>query len=296
MNALPVRDIDPLSIRLFLAALEEGSLAKAAARLCLVPSAVSKRMSEMEEAFGVPLLERGAWGARATPAGQVLAGHARQLLYDMTRMHKEMAGFANGMRGRIRLAVSVAALSGELPAEIQAFRRDYPQIEISLEEDTTEAVFLAVRQGRADLGIGSDFGHSGLQVFPYGSCQLAAALPPQHLLADRPSLNYAQLLPYEQIELNRPNGISALFERTAARARLPRRISARVSSHETICTLVARGMGVAVVPWFLRQRHPEVCFVPLAGRWARTRICIAVREADACPPALRALLHHLGGR
>ena len=92
------RDIDPVSLRLFLAALEEGSLARAAARENIVPSAVSKRMIEMEEAFGVPLLARGVKGVQATPAGQGLAGHARLLLQQMDRMHREMAGFATGVR------------------------------------------------------------------------------------------------------------------------------------------------------------------------------------------------------
>ncbi len=290
------RDIDPVSLRLFLSALEEGSLARAAARENIVPSAVSKRMSEMEEAFGVPLLERGVKGVQPTPAGNALATHARRLLQDMDRMHREMAGFATGVRGHIRLAVSVAALSGELPAQIQSFRRAYPQIDISLEEDTTQAAFRAVLDGHADVAAGSDFGHDGLQVFACGHCELAAVVPGQHLLADRETLDYAQLLPFEQIELNRDNGISSVFEQAAKDAGVMRRISARVSSHETICMLVARGMGVAVVPQYLKARlaHLDIRFVPLTGPWSSTPICIAVRDPDALSPAARALLAHLG--
>lgn len=296
LPALPVsRDIDPVSLRLFLSALEEGSLARAAARENIVPSAVSKRMSEMEDAFGVPLLERGVKGVQPTPAGNALATHARRLLQDMDRMHSEMAGFATGVRGHIRLAVSVAALSGELPAQIQSFRRAYPQIDISLEEDTTQAAFRSVLEGHADVAAGSDFGHDGLQVFACGHCELAAVVPGQHLLADRETLDYAQLLPFEQIELNRDNGISSVFEQAAKEAGVMRRISARVSSHETICMLVARGMGVAVVPQYLKARlpHLDIRFVPLTGPWSSTPICIAVRDPEALSPAARALLAHL---
>lgn len=292
----PPRDIDPVSLRLFLSALEEGSLARAAARENIVPSAVSKRMSEMEEAFGVPLLERGVKGVQPTPAGDALAAHARRLLQDMDRMHRDMAGFATGVRGHIRLAISVAALSGDLPAQIQSFRLAYPQIDISLEEDTTQAAFRAVLEGQADVAAGSDFGHEGLQVFPCGHCELAAVVPGQHLLADREILDYAQLLPFEQIELNRDNGISGVFEQAARDAGMTRRISARVSSHETICMLVARGMGVAVVPHYLKPRHAhlDIRFIPLAGPWSSTPICIAVRDPEALSPAARVLLAHLG--
>jgi DNA-binding transcriptional LysR family regulator len=292
----PVRDIDPISLRLFLSALEEGSLARAAARENIVPSAVSKRMSEMEEAFGVPLLERGVKGVQATPAGNALATHVRRLLQDLEHMHREMAGFARGVRGRVRLAVSVAALSGDLPARIQSFRRAHPEIDILLQEDTTQAAFRAVLEGLADVAAGSDFGHDGLQVFPYGHCELAAVVPGQHVLAQRETLDYAQLLPFEQIELNRDNGISSVFEQTAQAMGVTRRISARVSGHETICTLVARGMGVAVVPLYLkaRQAHLDIRFIPLTGPWSSTPLCIAVRDPDALAPAARTLLAHLG--
>ncbi len=290
------RDIDPVSLRLFLAALEEGSLARAAARENIVPSAVSKRMSEMEDAFGVPLLERGVKGVQPTPAGNALATHVRMVLQSMDRMRREMAGFATGVRGSIRLAVSVAALSGELPAQIQSFRRAYPQIDISLEEGTTQEVFRAVLDGQADVAVGSDFGHDGLQVFTCGRCDLAAVVPGQHLLADRDTLDYAQLLPFEQIELNRDNGISAVFQQAAQDAGVARRISARVSSHETICMLVARGMGVAVVPMYLKARHAnlDIRFIPLSGAWSSTSLCIAVLGLEALPPAARVLLAHLG--
>ncbi len=290
------RDIDPVSLRLFLAALEEGSLARAAARENIVPSAVSKRMIEMEEMLGVPLLARDVKGVQATPAGQALAGHARLVLQQMERMRREMAGFATGVRGRIRLAASVAALSGDLPPQIQSYLRAYPQIEIELEESTTQQVFQEVLARHAAVAVGSDFGHDGLQVFACGYCELAAVVPAQHLLADSEVLDYAQLLPYEQIELNRDNGISAVFEQAAREAGVARRISARVSSHETICNLVARGMGVAVVPMYLKPRHAsqDIRFIALSGPWSGTPLCIAVRELDTLPPAARALLAHLG--
>lgn len=290
------RDIDLVTLRLFLAAIEAGSLARAAARENIVPSAVSKRMSELEEILGVPLLERGVKGVQATIAGSALATHARLFLQGMDRMRQEMAGFATGVRGQIHLAVSVAALSGELPAYIQSFRRAHPQIDLSLLESTTQEAFRSVLEGAADIAIGSDFGHEGLQVFPWEHCELAAVVPGQHLLADHDILDYEQLLPFEQIELNRENGISGVLEQTARQAGVVRRISARVSAHETICMLVARGLGVAVVPRYLQARHShlDIRFISLSGPWASTPVSIAVKDAQALSPAAWVLLHHLG--
>jgi len=87
------------------------------------------------------------------------------------------------------------------------------------------------------------------------------------------------------------NGISSVFEQAAREAGVTRRISARVSAHETICTLVARGMGVAVVPLYLKARHAhlDIRFIRLTGPWSSTPLCIAVRDPDALAPAARTL-------
>jgi DNA-binding transcriptional LysR family regulator len=292
-----VRDIDPVSIRLFLATLEEGSIARAAARENIVPSAVSKRISEMEAHLKVPLLERGAKGAQATAAGQALAHHARQLLQSMDRMQREMAGYVEGVRGVIKVFASVTSLSGELPADILRFRADRPQIEVDLEERVTPAIYRGVREGLADVGVASEFAsHEGLQVFPYRRYVLAAVLPEGHTLARAKRLAYAELLDNDLVELGRDSGLAQVFDEAAREARISRTVRARVSSFETICMLVARGMGAGVAPLYLKQskeRTLGVRFVPLSDDWAQPRSFVAVREFDALPVAAQAFVSHL---
>jgi len=292
-----VRDIDPVSIRLFLATLEEGSIARAAARENIVPSAVSKRISEMEAQLRVPLLDRGAKGAQATPAGLALAHHARHLLQSMDRMQREMAGYVEGVRGVIKVLASVTSLSGELPADILRFRADRPQIEVDVEERTTPAIYRSVREGLADVGVASEFAsHEGLQVFPYRRYVLAAVLPGGHALAGAKHVAYADLLGDDLVELGRDSGLSLVFDEAAREARTSRTVRARVSSFETICMLVDRGMGVGVAPLYLKaakERALGVRFVPLSDAWAQPRSFVAVRDFDALPPAAQAFVSHL---
>lgn len=292
-----MRDLDPVSIRLFLATLEEGSIARAAAREAIVPSAVSKRISELEAQLRVPLLDRGAKGAQATPAGQALAHHARHLLQSMDRMQREMAGYVEGTRGVIQLLASVTSLAGELPADILRFRAERPQIEVDVEERVTPAIYRAVRDGLADVGVASEFAsHEGLQVFPYRRYVLAAVVPAGHVLAGQERVAYADLLGDDLVELGRDSGISQVFDDAAREARTSRTVRARVSSFETICTLVARGMGVGVAPLYLKpakERTLDVRFVPLSDAWARPRSFVAVRDYDALPVAAQAFVAFL---
>ena len=297
MKGPAVRDLDPVSIRLFLATLEEGSIARAAARENIVPSAVSKRISDMEAQLRVPLLDRGAKGAQATPAGQALAHHARQLLQSMDRMQREMAGYVDGVRGVIKVLASVTSLSGELPADILRFRADRPQIEVDLEERVTPAIYRGVREGLADVGVASEFAsHEGLQVFPYRRYALAAVLPAGHAHARARRVAYADLLDDDLVELGRDSGIAQVFDEAAREAQASRTVRARVSSFETICSLVARGMGVGVVPLYLKaskERSLGVRFVPLSDAWAQPRSFVAVRDLETLPVAVQAFVAHL---
>ncbi len=292
-----MRDIDPVSIRLFLATLEEGSIARAAARESIVPSAVSKRISEMEAELRVPLLDRSVKGVHPTPAGEAFAHHARTLLQGMDRMQREMAGYVDGVRGLIKVLASVTSLSGELPSDIMRFRAERPQIEIDVEERTTPLIYRSVREGLADVGVASEFAsHEGLQVFPYRRYALAAVLPAGHPLSNEPQLVYSQLLGDDLVELGRDSGITHVFDDAAREARMSRTVRARVSSFETICTLVDRGLGVGVAPLYLKapkEKTLDVRFVPLADSWAQPRSFVAVRDLDTLPLAARAFVAHL---
>jgi len=292
-----MRDLDPVSIRLFLATLEEGSIARAAARENIVPSAVSKRISEMEAQLRVPLLDRGAKGAQPTPAGQALAHHARHLLQSIDRMQREMAGYVDGVRGVIKVLASVTSLSGELPADILRFRANRAQIEVDVEERVTPAIYRGVREGLADVGVASEFAsHEGLQVFPYRRYVLAAVLPAGHARAKARGIAYADLLDDDLVELSRDSGIAQVFEEAAREAGRTRTVRARVSSFETICTLVAGGMGVGVVPLYLKaakERSLGLRFLPLSDPWAQPRSFVAVRDLDALPMAAQAFVAHL---
>jgi DNA-binding transcriptional LysR family regulator len=197
----------------------------------------------------------------------------------------------------IKVLASVTSLSGELPADILRFRADRPQIEVDLEERVTPAIYRAVREGLGDVGVASAFaGHEGLQVFPYRRCALAAVLPAGHPHAKARGIAYADLLDSDLVELGRDSGIAQVFEEAARAARAARTVRARVSSFETICTLVARGMGVGVVPLYLKaskERSLGLRFVPLSDAWAQLHSFVAVRDLDALPVAAQAFVAHL---
>ena len=120
-------DLDPLSLKLFAAVIEHGSIAGAAERHHIAAAAVSKRMSELEALLRTALLKRTNKGVEATPAGFALLGHAHRLLRDMDEIFVEMRDWADGVRGQVRVCANISAITQFLPREIAQFLRRYPE-------------------------------------------------------------------------------------------------------------------------------------------------------------------------
>lgn len=95
--------LDPTSLRLFVAVVEEQSIAKAAEREHIAAAAISKRISELEDALRTELLTRTNKGVEPTAAGIALLRLARHALHVLKDVHAQMLDFATGTRGQIRI-------------------------------------------------------------------------------------------------------------------------------------------------------------------------------------------------
>ncbi len=291
------RSIDPQSARLFLAIVDEGSIARAAEREHIVPSAVSRRLAELEDRFGVALVERHRRGIRPTPAGESLAHHARMIQQSVERMNDEMDEYVTGIRGHIRVRASASALAAELPSELQSFMRTHDRVRLDLGELTTPHVFREVAEGRADIGIAPDLvRHENLTLLPYRHYRLAAVVPDDHPLANAGPVRFSQVLGYDLVELGQGTALANLIDSAAAQSSTSKRTRIRMTGFEGVCRMVANGMGVGILPAFLEAEqsrvHPLV-FLPLDEHWARPAVCLIVRSLDTLPGAALALVDHL---
>ena len=168
-----------LSLQLFLAIVEKGSIAEAARQSFIAPTAVTKRMQELEDDFGVTLLVRTSKGVLPTAAGSALAQHVRAMTNLSERMHTEMKDYAEGARGHVRLVANASALVENLAEEVARYMSSHPNIRIDLEAAHSGDVIRAVRDGNADIGVFAPpaIADSGLDVRQYRRDRLAVAVP-----------------------------------------------------------------------------------------------------------------------
>src|SRR5215469_14512708 len=116
------------TLRYFLETARAGSIRRAAERLYVAPSAVSRQIALLEQAFGMPLLERHAAGVRLTPAGEVFARQARATVRDFDRLRSEIDDLQKLRRGSVRIFSVAATVTTVVYRALAEFVLAYPGI------------------------------------------------------------------------------------------------------------------------------------------------------------------------
>lgn len=282
---------DILSLQLVLAIAETRSITRGAEREHLALAAASKRLSDLEARLGVPLFERRARGVEPTEAGRALVRHIRALNASLHALESEVAEFAHGIQGHLRIAANASAIAECLPADLAAFSRAHPGIRISLEDLTSAEVQAAVAEGRADVGVFVPPQHeSRLRVLPYREGELAVLVPLGHVLAKKPEVGFDALLDFDFVGLHLGAAVQEqMRERAQALGRaLNDRIQVR--GFDAIAQLVEAGLGVAVLPATVAERLARIFAVQplrLAEPWAQRRYQLAVRDQDVQPAVVQ---------
>ena len=296
-----MRDIDLKTLRLFVAVADCRSMARAAEQEHIEPSAISKRIAQLEDDLGVELLVRGRRGVQTTPAGLALLEHARSILFTMDRIVADAAAFAGGVQGHVRLIATASAIAEALPDDIASFMREpaNERIRVDIEERFSRDLVREVRDGNASLGVCWDrVDFEGLAHRPYRRDRLALAVYAGHPLAGRASLAFAETLAFDHVGLPPTTAVHTMLQRAAASAGLAVSYRVVVSTFDAALRVVAANLGVSVVPLEVGRRGAgeDIELIAIEDAWAERSFAICCRDFAALPPASRRLVEHLQAR
>ncbi len=282
---------DLTTLNLVLAIADTHSITRGAQREHLALAAASKRLSDLEARFGVPLFERRARGVEPTEAGRALVRHIRTLHNNLHALESEVVEFSRGIKGHLRIAATAGAISECLPPDLAAFSREHPQIRISLEDQTSAEIQAAVAEGRADVGIVvPPLLDNRLDGRLYRASTLAAVLPLGHALAERQQLRFEALLEYDIVGLHQGAAVHELMRAEAEGAGRVLKARLQVRGFDAIAQLVEAGLGVAVMPAAVAQRFAQLFRIrPLAldEPWARRDYRLVVRRQAVLPTVVQ---------
>lgn len=289
--------MDLLTLRLLLAARDEGNLARAADREHIAISAVSRRISVFENRYGVRLLDRHDRGVSVTPEGAPILDRIAAALELLEQIARDLQEVKAGVRGHVRLrAHTTAMLSGSLAQRLADFLQQYPDVEVELDEGTSLDIVHAIRVGVCDLGLISGTVESqGIELIPWMEDQLVAVLPVDHRLAAKPRLSLTDLVSEPFIGMQRDSSLLALYRTQAAASgqTLVERVHA--ASFESVRSMIAAGLGVGILPAVacVPADGDRLTYRQLDEPWAHRPLMLCMRDRHALAAAAKLLAAHL---
>lgn len=289
--------LDPVSLSCFVSTIEEGTIARAAAREHIVPSAISKRIAELEDVLQSKLLTRTNKGVEPTTAGLALANLARGLLHDIDAVYAQMRDYASGTRGHVRVVANISAITQFLPRDIRSFLAEYPYVAIQLEERTSGTIARTVVENAADVGVFVEGPHAaGIETFPFHSDELVVITPSQHPLARRRSVTFVDTLGFDYVGLHTGSAINALLVERASAANMTLRLRIQVTSYSALCLMVEAGLGIGILPALSARPYVDtlrIREIPLNEPWRRRQLVVGVRSYASLSIAAKLFVDHL---
>ncbi|MFE7776905.1 LysR family transcriptional regulator [Streptomyces sp. NPDC057445] len=288
---------DPTRLAALVAVAEAGSITRAATRLGFTPPALSQQLAKLEREAGAALLVRHHRGARLTPAGEVLAAHARRVLDEMDRARHELARLAGLSGGRLRVGTFTTAGVHLLPPVLSSFRRSHPDVELTVAEYEPPDGVAAVASGEVDLALTHAYEPAEPFPLPAGVClepllveELVLVTAPGQLLAGGSGRLRVEELAGRPLISSAPSHPSRKgVEDALAKAGATPAVVCESPGYALVCALVSAGLGVAVVPEMVASMASSPLGVRHLEPPAFRRTISVAHLGDASGPAARSL-------
>jgi len=278
--------------RSFIAVAEEMHFGRAAAKLNLTQSPLSRQIQMLEQTLGVTLLDRTTRAVRLTPAGRTFLAEAYRVLAAAESAARITRRAARGESGVIRLSFTAASAYRTLPRVVAHVRARLPEVDLVLAEMVSDEQILALEENRTDLAILRPAPilqdpRSSIATAPLVSERLLLAVPRGHRLATGriPTL---QDLDGEAFVTWSPKGgryfidlLDTLFETGGVAPRIVQ----RVNQVHAMLALVGAGIGIALVPASTRGNSmADIRLRPISlPATARPELLLAWRRDNANP-------------
>ncbi|MEM1310147.1 MAG: LysR family transcriptional regulator [Cyanobacteria bacterium P01_H01_bin.153] len=272
-------------LRALVAIAETGTFSDAALQLDLSQSSVSHAIATLEDELGVVLLTRGRQGAVLTPLGKEITVEAHRMMQSLETI-AQLAQRARGLQqGVVRIAGFRSVATHILPEVIQQFRRDYPGIQVSIEESPTyHQVEQAVRQGQADIGFtylptSADFEAWELLRDRY------ILLTPLTDQAPQAARTWDDIFKQPLILAPPEDGCREILQQHLAAAGHNIEPAYEVREDSTILSMVQQGLGVTIMAHLAAQPiPPNLAIAELPAPVERVIGVIQLAEALQPPP------------
>ncbi|GAA3577547.1 LysR family transcriptional regulator [Streptomyces osmaniensis] len=286
-------------MRYVVAVAETRNFTRAAERCFVVQSSLSHRIAGLERELGVKLFARSSRRVELTSAGVAFVAAARECLAAADRAVADAAAATGVVRGRLAVGVIVTTAAVDVPDLLQRYRARYPDVHVVLRSGRSDELAAAVRDGELDiafLGLPEGERPSGVETLVLDHDEHALVVPAGHRLAGARRVTLEEIAEETFVDFAAGTPARAQSDRAFAAAGLVRDVAYEAGVVELISRLVARGLGIALLPSAyarpLAAGDPELALVRVLDGPHRLEYLVWSRFNPS--PATRAMLDVLG--
>jgi DNA-binding transcriptional LysR family regulator len=238
-------------LRYLVALAQERHFTRAAAREHIAQPALSQQIRRLEDELGLTLVERTTRRVEMTEAGRLLLARARRVLAELDAAHTEMQALRGVEVGHVTVGALHTMGVVDLSLVLAIFHRRHPNVELTVREQSSEELAEMLRVDELDLAflsVTEPIERHGLGLHQLVSEEVMAIVPRDHPLASRRRVNMRELAGEQFISFRPGARLRELLVGAGRQAGFEPQVKLESNESQRIRRLVARGMGVALLP------------------------------------------------
>ena len=238
-------------LRYLVALAEERHFTRAAARAHIAQPALSQQIRRLEDEVGLALVERTTRRVAITEAGELLVARARRVLAELDAAHTELQALRGVEAGHVTVGALHTMGPVDLSLVLAIFHKRHPGVELTVREQSSEELAEMLRVDELDLALLSvteRIESHGLGLHQIVLEELVLILPPDHRLARRRRVRMSELANEQFISFREGARLRELLVSAGRQAGFEPQVMLESNESQRIRRLVARGMGVAILP------------------------------------------------
>ncbi len=276
-------------LRYLVALADERHFTRAAARAHIAQPALSQQIRRLEQEVGLALVERTTRRVTVTEAGWALVARARRILAEVDAASAEMQAFTGVRSGHVMVGTMHTMGPVDVSLALAVFHQRHPGVELTVREESSEEMAEMLRDDVLDLAflsVTERMESHGLRLHQLVLEELVVILPHEHPLAGHRAVRMAELAQEQFISYREGARLRELLEFAGRTAGFEPEVRLESNESERIRRLVARQMGVAILPRSdAEQPGAEVAVATLIEPSLRRDITLACREGRRLAPA-----------